>query len=142
MACKYCQICGKPYTASGQQHYCPTCSSRIPVGMLDDPINRQIPMLWQDGISIRSIANHLSISGQKVRRVLITLGLYTSPMIQQVNTMAEAGSSVEEIAEALQIGRKAVISMLPYSKGAYNLITPTANAAHLRQWREKKDDND
>lgn len=134
-----CQICGNPYTVTGgRQLYCPACIPRIPVDMLDDPTTGKITSLLRQGLTVSGIARVLNLSHQKVRRTLIALGLYTTPKIQRVQELAANGLSVDDIAAALGISRKNVISMLPYSKGAYKLSTPTATAAYLRQWKKGK----
>ena len=54
----------------------------------------------------------------KVRRVLITEGLWHSKTSEQVADLLAKGKSVAEIAEELVISEKNVQSYMPYSRGA------------------------
>lgn len=98
--------------------------------------------MYKSGCSIKEIAKELAISEQKARKILITTGLYTTPEISHAVRMHESGKSVEEIAKELSISRKAVLAMLPYSKGEYNSDTPSKNATAIRRFRERKENND
>lgn len=134
-----CQICGKPYIVNGgRQLYCTNCIPRVPTELQQDPMTKQILSMWHGGFTVNTIAKHLGLSHQKVRRVLIVLGLYTSATIQQVRKLSDSGKTVDEIATELGCSRKNVLSMLPYDKVSYKQSTPTANAARLRNWRKQK----
>lgn len=85
--------------------------------------------------SIRETAASCGVSPQKARRILQEAGEYTSPTAEKVGELHEAGRSVAEIAEELNIGEKAVQSYLPYSKGAYMTDAPTKNALAIRKHR-------
>lgn len=79
-----------------------------------------------------------TLTKQKARKILISAGLYKTETIAYCIKRMEEGASGKEIAEELGIGEKAVKSMLPYSKGEYNLEAPTKNAAAIRRHRERK----
>ena len=88
--------------------------------------------------SIRAAAQAANVTNQKARKILISAGLYKTKTIDYCIKRWEEGASGKEIAEELGIGEKAVKSMLPYSKGEYNLEAPTKNAAAIRRHRERK----
>ena len=88
--------------------------------------------------SIRAAAQAANVTNQKARKILISAGLYKTKTIDYCIKRWEEGASRKEIAEELGIGEKAVKSMLPYSKGEYNLEAPTKNAAAIRRHRERK----
>ena len=88
--------------------------------------------------SIRAAAQAANVTNQKARKILISAGLYKTKTIDYCIQRWEEGASRKEIAEELGIGEKAVKSMLPYSKGEYNLEAPTKNAAAIRRHRERK----
>ena len=93
--------------------------------------------LHEQGESIKTIARRLKISEQKVRRILITAGAYTSSTVEYIRTHVAAGESVEEIVDALGITVKAVIGNMAYTKGMYRAEYPSKNAIAIRRFRSK-----
>lgn len=69
--------------------------------------------------SITQIAKKLKVSEERVRRTLITEGLWTSRSAEPIIKLFYEGKSVSEIAEQLTISEKTVQSYLPYSRGMY-----------------------
>lgn len=57
----------------------------------------------------------------KVRKLLITAGVYESEIASQVLSLHTAGKSVDEIGKLLQLSRASVHSYLPYEKIIYKL---------------------
>lgn len=88
--------------------------------------------------SIKEAACIADLSVQKVRRILITAGEWTSPRTDEINRLKESGKTVTEIAVLLGITENAVIGHLPYSKGEYKSAEPTRNAVAIRRHRERK----
>lgn len=102
----------------------------------DASIQKVIDM-YSNGISMKQIGFSLNISPQKIRRILITFCGYTTSRIRTINEMYDTGMSIDEIAEHLELTRKVVINNLPYTKGIYNLESPSRNAQNIRKWRSK-----
>lgn len=92
--------------------------------------------------SMRATAKELHVYTQVIRRVLITHGVYTSPMVEQVEEMASDGKSIDEIAQALHVTRAWVISSTPYTRGSYRIGDKTVNARRIAKCRERKNKND
>ena len=81
---------------------------------------------YKDGMTLQAIADALSLNPIKVRKLLITAGVYESDMaklVQQTfNTLRETQSysaAVTSTMSALQLSRSSVTSYLPYEKGVY-----------------------
>ncbi|MFA7371314.1 MAG: hypothetical protein WCY78_05240, partial [Sphaerochaetaceae bacterium] len=70
--------------------------------------------------SISETAKQTEISITKVRKILITAGLWTSARSEQIRELAEQGKSSTEIAEILNITAVMVRNYLPYEKGLYD----------------------
>ena len=98
----------------------------------------QLVTLYEQTESVRETARLSGLSPQKVRRVLITAGVWTSPRSDEINRLREAGKTIPEIAAALGLTENAVTGHLPYSKGAYNSDAPTENALAIRRHRGKR----
>lgn len=82
--------------------------------------------LCTDKMSLQAIADALSLNPIKVRKLLITAGVYesdTAKLVQQTfNTLRETQSysaAVTSTMAALQLSRPSVTSYLPYEKGVY-----------------------
>lgn len=98
--------------------------------------------------SLQSIADELNRKGinglnpLKVRKLLITAGVYTSKTAAQVLELRNAGHAVEEIQELLDLSRASVNSYLPYSKSIYKLDEVpgggrSANADRQKLYRDR-----
>ena len=82
--------------------------------------------LYTDKMSLQAIADTLSLNPIKVRKLLITAGVYKSDAAKLVwqtfNTFRETqdySTAVTSTMSALQLSRPSVTSYLPYEKGVY-----------------------
>lgn len=83
-------------------------------------------LLYKDGMTLQAIADALSLNPIKVRKLLITAGVYesdTAKLVRQIfNTFRETqdySTAVTSTMSALQLSRPSVTSYLPYTKGVY-----------------------
>ena len=74
---------------------------------------------YDDCKSITKIAKKLGISEERVRKTLITEGLWTRRSAKPIIELFHEGKTVQEIAETLMISEKTVQSYVPYSRGMY-----------------------
>ena len=104
-------------------------------------------VLYNSGMSLQAIADTLSLNPIKVRKLLITAGVYKSDaakLVQQTfDTFRETQdykTSVSSTMAALQLSRPSVTSYLPYEKGVYfpedaeatNISTGAERQRHYR----------
>ena len=82
--------------------------------------------LYEEGCSLRYIADALTLNPIKVRKLLITAGVYESDVAKNVkNTFEEYRetqdykTSILSTAKALNLSKASVTSYLPYQKGVY-----------------------
>lgn len=94
--------------------------------------------LYEQGVTPAQISRQLKISEQKVRKILITAGAWSSDLSRKIATLKEKGKSLEEIQEIVGLSRNAVLSYMPYDRGMKNAEFPTLNAIRIRQSRERK----
>ena len=92
--------------------------------------------LYTDKMSLQAIADALSLNPIKVRKLLITAGVYesdTAKLVQQTfNAFRETQSysaAVTSTMSALQLSRPSVTSYLPYEKCVY--FPEDAEAANI-----------
>ena len=103
--------------------------------------------LYMDKMSLQATADALSLNPIKVRKLLITAGIYesdTAKLVQQTyNAFRETQSysaAVTSTMSALQLSRPSVTSYLPYEKGVYfpeeadtsNISTGAERQRHYR----------
>ena len=86
---------------------------------IKEDIYNQIIKEYQFTGSIIDIAEKLGISCTKVRRVLITEGLWSSRTSVEIGKLAKEGYSSGQIAARLHITIKNVQAYLPYTRGMY-----------------------
>lgn len=85
--------------------------------------------------SIIDVAAKLGMSVVKVRRVLITEGLWSSRTSEDVGVLRANGSGVKEIAEKLHMSEKNVQAYMPYVKGMYNKAEKSEQAKNCEDYR-------
>ena len=100
-------------------------------------------ILYKDEMTLQVIADALSINPIKVRKLLITAGVYesdTAKLVQQTfNTFRETqdySTAVTSTMSALQLSRPSVTSYLPYEKGVY--FPETAEAENISAGAERQ----
>ena len=83
---------------------------------------------YKDGMTLQAIADALSLNPIKVRKLLITAGVYESDIAKMVqctfNNYKETQAykdAVFSTASVLKLSKASVTSYLPYEKGAYPL---------------------
>ena len=82
--------------------------------------------LYEEECSLRSIADALTLNPIKVRKLLITAGVYESDVAEKVQDTFEEYRETQNYKEAilstantLQLSKASVTSYLPYQKGVY-----------------------
>lgn len=100
-------------------------------------------VLYNSEMSLQAIADALSLTPIKVRKLLITAGVYesdTAKLVQQTfNTFRETqnySTAVTSTMAALRLSRPSVTSYLPYEKGVY--FPEDADAANISNGAERQ----
>ena len=70
--------------------------------------------------SIRGIAEEFDITPLKVRKILITAGVFSTDISDEINDLFSSGKNILEIQRITGLGRASVYSYLPYKKVIYN----------------------
>ena len=105
--------------------------------------------LYNSEMSLQAIADALNLNPIKVRKLLITAGVYESDVAEKVkNTFEEYGEtqdykiSILSTAKALNLSKASVTSYLPYQKGVYYPSTEkekiSVGAERQRRYRAMK----
>ena len=105
--------------------------------------------LYEEECSLRSIADALTMNPIKVRKLLITAGVYESDVAEKVQDTFEEYRETQNYKEAilstantLQLSKASVTSYLPYQKGVYFPSTEkekiSVGAERQRRYRAMK----
>ena len=105
--------------------------------------------LYEEDCSLRSIADALTLNPIKVRKLLITAGVYESEVAEKVQATFEEYRETQNYKEAilstantLQLSKASVTSYLPYQKGVYFPSTEkdkiSVGAERQRRYRAMK----
>ena len=106
-------------------------------------------VLYEEECSLRSIADALTLNPIKVRKLLITAGVYESDVAEKVQDTFEEYREIQNYKEAilstantLQLSKASVTSYLPYQKGVYFPSTEkekiSVGAERQRRYRAMK----
>ena len=105
--------------------------------------------LYEEDCSLQSIADALALNPIKVRKLLITAGVYESDVAEKVQDTFEEYRETQNYKEAilsaantLQLSKASVTSYLPYQKGVYFPSTEkekiSVGAERQRRYRAMK----
>lgn len=89
-------------------------------------------------ISLRDVAAEFDITLLKVRKILITVGAYTTEISERVQELKRQGKTISEIIEITGLSRASVHSYLPYKKGIYNAKEMSLDAERCKKYRKRK----
>lgn len=92
----------------------------------------------ENHISLREVADQFEITILKVRKILITAGMYSTYLSRQVQRLSESGKTILEIMEITGLSRASVHSYLPYSKDIYNMPERSVDADRKKLQRSRE----
>lgn len=87
--------------------------------------------------SINKTALQTEVSTTKVRKILITEGLWESERSRKIRELSQKGNTSQEIAEELKISSVMVQNYLPYEKGLYDDEAKSDTAIRSEKYRER-----
>jgi len=82
-------------------------------------LRQKIVSDYKETNTIQRVAKVNSVSLVKVRRILISEGLWSSPLSDKIKPLWESGMSTKEISRMLNVSIKTVQAYAPYSRGTY-----------------------
>lgn len=88
--------------------------------------------------TLRAVADEFSMTPLKVRKLLITSGVYESEIADMVNELKAEGKTITEIQQLTGLSRASVHGYLPYTKGIYKADELSVDAERIRLFRERQ----
>lgn len=88
--------------------------------------------------SIRKIADEFDMTPLKIRKLLVTAGVFSSEISEMINELKRSGKTIPEIQRITGLSRASVHSYLPYKKMIYNTEELSLNAERIRMFRKRK----
>ena len=104
---------------------------------MKEELYQNIIKVYLQTASVKETAERLKTYPIKVRRVLITEGLWSSRTSEAIGNLWNQGMSVPEIAEKLCLSEKNVQSYLPYTRGQYGGENRSDTAVRSGIYRER-----
>ncbi len=87
---------------------------------------------------LKEIAEEFGLSTNKIRKILITAGVFENATSLLVNKLYTEGKSVSEIQKSTGLCASSVRGYLPYSKSVYKMEENTLLAERLIRYRARK----
>jgi hypothetical protein len=88
--------------------------------------------------SLKHVAEELGITPLKVRKLLITAGVYQSTASMRVAALRADGKTIAQIQELTSLSRASVHGYLPYMKGIYNAAELSTDAERVKLYRARQ----
>ncbi len=104
---------------------------------MKEELYQNIIKVYLQTCSVKETAQRLETYSIKVRRVLITEGLWSSRTSETIGRLWEQGMTVAEIAEKLCLSEKNIQSYLPYTRGQYGGKNRSDTAVRSGIYRER-----
>lgn len=102
-----------------------------------EELYQQIIDKYHETRSVKKTAEALGTYPIKVRRVLITEGLWHSKTSDRIMELSDQGMTVAQIAEKLVISEKNVQSYMPYTRGQYGGSNRSDEAIRSEEYRDR-----
>lgn len=87
---------------------------------------------------LHELAKEFKTSTVRIRKILITKGLYSTEVTREVERLLSNGYKVSEISEMMNLKQAAVCAAMPYGKGIYNIDPKTAVGERAYRTRCRK----
>ena len=88
---------------------------------------------------LKLTADEFGLSAIKIRKLLITAGVYSNDISDEVNALYNQGKSVTEIEQITGLSKSSVNGYLPYNKVVYNQSELSLNADRIKKFRSRRE---
>uniref|UniRef100_UPI004055E7A0 hypothetical protein n=1 Tax=Agathobacter sp. TaxID=2021311 RepID=UPI004055E7A0 len=89
-------------------------------------------------MKLNILADEFGMTWMKVRKLLITAGVYENPISNQINALKTQGKTIKEIQAVTGLSNATICGYLPYEKVVYNMEQQSDLAERLKRCRKRK----
>lgn len=93
---------------------------------------------YEETGELKITANEFNLSPLKIRKILITAGVYQNKVSDEVNELYKQGKTTQQIMEITGLRKSSVNGYLPYSKIIYKSDIVSRNAVRIQVYRNRK----
>lgn len=93
---------------------------------------------YEETGELKITANEFNLSPLKIRKILITAGVYQNKVSDEVNELYKQGKTTQQIMEITGLKKSSVNGYLPYSKIIYKSDIVSRNAVRIQVYRNRK----
>ena len=97
-----------------------------------------VSAIYAETGELKKTSEEIGLSALKVRKILITAGVFENETAAEVAELFREGKSAAEIQKITGLGRSSVNGYLPYVKAPYNAKEISLNAERIRVYRERQ----
>ncbi len=90
------------------------------------------------GPTLREMALMFKTSEVRIRKILITKGLYSTKVTREVLKLRQRGLGISDICKIMGLKPAAVKAALPYEKGVYNIDPKSSLGVRVEKSRKRK----
>lgn len=106
---------------------------------IEDIINKndieEMSKFYKGGMSTKKLALDYNISEEKVIKLLVTSGVFTSDIYDKIKELRQKGKTDDAIREELGFSKKSFHRYVPYTRGIYGLKESNLAAIYQMKWR-------
>ena len=121
-----------------------TCQSGIPSEEYMSEVAQAYGHTYDDrdgikvGPTLREMALKFKTSEVRVRKILITKGLYSTEVTREVFKLRQQGLGIDDICKVMELKPAAVKAALPYEKGVYSIDPKSSLGVRVERSRRRK----
>lgn len=83
------------------------------------PTPKEVVQMYKNGYTLKKIHNLSNLSDAKIRKILITEGLWKNELVEKIKECREKGHTDEKIMHDLNISYNTLNNYTPYKRGIY-----------------------
>lgn len=93
---------------------------------------------YEENGELKLTAEEFSMSALKVRKLLITAGVYSSEISDEINMLYSQGKTVEQLQRITGLKKSSINGYLPYTKMVYKPEELSLNAERIKVFRNRQ----
>lgn len=106
---------------------------------IQDIINKydieEMSKFYKGGMSTKQLALDYNISEEKVIKLLVTSGVFSSDVYDKIKELRQKGKTDDAIRKELGFSKKSFHRYVPYTRGIYGLKESNLAAIYQMKWR-------